>query len=190
MNTSVLVPTVWLLAMVVAVALSGGSVRRAADAVAVTVSAAVWLLASAWLSVQPSWVGIVVGLISAWRLIGKPSLVLDRLMAAACLALAAALHLSHGLDPGLAIGIAAVAILVAMLIARPGPVFRGWALAVAALVAPVVALLPDIVAGWQSAELLNRTVATSVFRPVPLWALVFLGLSLVAGLVRGLWFRR
>lgn len=189
MNVTAVISPLWFLAMLAAVALSGAVRWRPGDMLAVLFAGAAVTGGALWLRAQPGGLGIVIGVIAVWRLVGGPSALADRLMCGACAGLAAALHAGHGVHPALAAGLSLAVLVAGRALVRPGPTLRGAGLALAGFVAPAAGLLPDVVAGWRNAETFNRAVGGPV-RPIPTWALVWLGLALAAGLVRGLWVRR
>ena len=190
MSLGFVTSAVWLFALLAAVSLCRASWRRPGEIAAVVGSAAVMLLAAWWLKARPEWVGVVVSVVAVWRLVGRPSALADNLMSGVCLGLAGALYLAQGVQPALAGGLTAATFGVALWLASAVKEWRGWGLAFAALAAPVAGLSPALAFGWRSAEVLNRAAAESVVRPSPWWTLMWVGLALAAGVVRGLWVRR
>jgi hypothetical protein len=190
MSLGFVTSAVWLFALLTGVSLCRASVRRPGEIAAVVGSAAVLLLAAYGLKARPEWVGVVVGVIAVWRLIGRPSPLADNLMSGACLGLAGALYVAQGVQPALAVALTVATFGVALWLASAVKDWRGWGLALAALAAPVAGLLPALAFGWRSAQVLNRAAAESAVRPIPWWTLGWVGLALAAGVVRGLWVRR
>lgn len=190
MSLGFVTSAVWLFALLAAVSLCRASVRRPVEIATIAGAAAVGLVVAFFLKARPDWVGVVVSAIAFSRLVGRPSALGDNLLSGACLGLAAALYQAQGLAPAVAIGLVAATFAVALWLGLAVKAWRGWGLALAALAAPVAGLLPALAFGWRSAEVLNRTAAESAVRPIPWWALVWVGLALAAGFVRGLWVRR
>lgn len=191
MMLSFTVAAIWLLAMLAAAAHLPDSRRRSMSlGVAVTAFVAV-LPAAIWLSPQPNWIGILIGLGTSWRLIAGPLPRAGSVLAGSSAALAAALQVSGGISAWLAISVAAAALLAAFAWAGRSRdrTMRELMLVVAALGAPLAGLVGDLLFGWQSASMLNRGIAVASPAP-PTWAVAIVGLALMAGLLRGYWIKR
>ncbi|HWJ69207.1 MAG TPA: hypothetical protein VNS79_04060 [Sphingobium sp.] len=186
------VSLMWLLAMLAAAALVHDAARSARALLPMGLAFLVTSAVALWFSPQPNWVGVLIGIIAIWRLVGGPFARVGGLLGGVCAGLAAALQVAGGVPLGVAGGLAAGALVIAAALPR-APAGRDMTreimVIVAALAIPVIGLAADLVYGWHSAAVLNRGAAVATTSP-PLWAIGIVALALVAGLIRGLWARR
>jgi hypothetical protein len=193
MMVSLSVSFLWLLALAAAAVHAqdgrrtlGNGLRMAAAFVLVTPAAL-------WLSPQPNWIGVLMALGVFWRLIAGPLPRIGGVLGGASAALAAALQIAAGAAPWLAIGLTIVALGGAFWWGgnRDSGMRRREALLVGiAILLPPVALLGDILFGWQSAAVLGQGAVDLSASAPPAWAIAVLALALLAGLMKGLWVRR
>jgi hypothetical protein len=187
------VSVIWLLAMLAAAAHVQDARRSFASGAAVALSFLVVAPLAVWLSPQPNWVGVLLGVGASWRLIAGPLPRAGSLLAGASAALAAALQVAGGISPWLAFPVAAAA-LAAAFAWRAGSAandnLREIVLVIGALGFPIAGLAGDLAFGWVSASVLNVGVVQPVAPEPPLWALAVVGLAVVAGVIRGIWIKR
>jgi len=188
---SLSVSLLWLFAMLSAAAHFQDAGRGFAGALGGALTFAIVYPLAIALSPQPNWIGVLIGLAAWWRLITGRLPRMGGVLAGSCAALAAALQTAGGASPWMTVTVAAVALLAAFIYAGAGrsAVARQTMLMVCALGAPIVGLAGDMLYGWQSATMLNRGIAVAAPSP-PVWAIIIVGLAIVAGLVRGYWIRR
>ncbi len=185
-----IVSIVWFLAMLGAAVL----VRDAGRAVATTLWAGIGFVGTfplaLWLSPQPNWIGVLVGVVAMWRVIGGASARFAPILSGSISGLAASLMVAAG-APSTASVAVTVAVLLLASVLRPAAAggavaTREHVLALIALATPLVGLLADMLFGWQSAAVLNQQEIEINAPSVPAWGLAIVGLALVVGVVRGL----
>lgn len=186
------VSCVWCLTMLVAVALAARPGLRMGDAMAMAAAFALTLLVSRFVGLQLGWIGVLAGLVAGWRLLHGRSRRVDCSAAGVCAGLAAALYVTSAVSLGLSAGISAGGLIAAVGLAQFGREARGHelALAAAAVLTPLVAAGPEVMAGWRSAGLLNHAEQAARGQAIPIWALIFVGAALAAGAAKGLWIRK
>ncbi|MEJ2411157.1 MAG: hypothetical protein P8Y48_18140 [Novosphingobium sp.] len=194
MTPALSVSLIWLLAMLACAAhmaparLAPSELARAVGAYGLTFAAA------SFLSPQPNWVGVLIGIAAFWRLISGPMVRIGPGIAGACAALAAALQWSGGLPYWTSAALGVAALLCAGLVLGRVPEgrvsFREHVLVMAALAAPAIGLWADVAYGWQSATVLNRAAQPVAALTPPVWTIIILVLALAAGVIRGIWVRR
>jgi len=190
MMLSLSVSLIWLLALLAAGAHVQLGRKSAAALGGMMVVFAAVLMVGVWLSPQPNWIGVLVGLTAMWQLIGGPFDRAGNFLGAVCAALAAALQISGGVPVWLAAPLAAAALLAAAFALNGRPVgggFRDIVLIGTALAAPVIGLAGDIVYGWQSAGALNRSETAMPDVSMPVWTISIVALALLGGVLRGIW---
>jgi len=187
------VSVIWLFAMLAATAHLRDASRDARNGIAAAVAFAVVAPLAVWLSPQPNWVGVLLGIGASWRLIAGPLPRFGSLIAGGSAALAAALQIGAGVSPWLALGVTAAALAIAFLW-RPGPAThdgsREVVLVLTALGLPLAGLASDLLFGWVSASMLNVNVSQPVAPAPPEWTLAVVGVAIVAGLIKGVWIKR
>jgi hypothetical protein len=192
MMLSLSVSLIWLLALLAASAHVQRGSRGATRLLTLALGFGATLLLARFLSPQPNWVGVIVGVTAMWQLIGGPLPRIGNLLGAVCAGLAASLQVAGGVPLWLAGPLAAAALFGAALLLRPGSARSGVTdvvLIVVALAAPVVGLAGDLVYGWQSASVLGGMTLPSVKVSTPGWAIGIVVLALLAGALRGIWKR-
>ena len=193
MNPVLVVSSLWLFAMLAAVAYFRHVERKVAGLATALVAFGVAMADALMLAPQPNWVGVLIGLAAFWRLIAG-RLRADALLAGSGAGLVAALQVAAGLSPwlALALGLAALvaAALVAWTMAQGGGAIGDIALLCAALAAPAIGLAADVAYGWHSARALNQQVVAQAAPAAPAWAIGLLLLAFAAGVIRGAWTRR
>lgn len=189
---SLSVSLLWLLAMLGAASHLRDSDRTMRSVAAVGAAFVVTMPLAYWLSPQPNWIAVLVGIAAVWRLISGPSPRIGTALAGVSAALGATLAMAGGVPAWQAAVLTAVALAAAFVLRGA----RGTAggrhellLVVVALATPVVGLAGDLVFGWHSATMLSQG-AELKFEPLPGWTIGIVGTALLAGLVRGLWIRR
>jgi hypothetical protein len=190
---AVSVSIIWLLAMLAAAAHLQDSARNARNGLAAAAAFMVIVLPAVWLSPQPNWIGVLLGIGASWRLIVGPLPRFGSALAGASAALAAALQIAGGVSPWLALSVTAAGLAVAFLW-RGGLVANGSlrevVLVLDAFGLPLAGLTGDLLFGWASASMLNVGAAHPVAPEPPLWALAIVGAAILAGLIRGAWIKR
>lgn len=193
MMISLSVSFLWLLALAAAAVHAQDGGRTLGNGLRMAVAFALVLPAALWLSPQPNWIGVLLALGVFWRLITGSLPRVGGVLGGASAALATALQIAAGAVPWLAVGLTVVALVCAFAWGgnRDGGMRRREALLVGiAILLPPVALLGDILFGWQSAAVLGQGAADLSAPAPPAWAIAVLGLALLAGLLKGLWVRR
>jgi hypothetical protein len=194
MTPALSVSLIWLLAMLAAAAHMAPARLAPAELARAVIAFALIFWVVPYLSPQPNWVGVLVGVAAFWRLIAGPMPRIGPVLAGSCAALAAALQVAGGIPYWLAAALGFAALLVAGLVLGRVPIrriaFREHVLIVSALGAPTIGLAGDVAYGWHSAAVLNRAAAPLASVSPPIWAIIILVLAVVAGAVRGLWIRR
>lgn len=192
MMLSFSVSLMWLLAMLAAAALAHDAPRSARAMLPMGLAFLAVLAVALRFSPQPNWVGVLIGIITIWRLVGGSFPRAGGLLAGMCAGLAAALQVAGGVPLWIAGGLAAGALAIAAALPRMRArrdMTREILVVVAALATPVIGLAADLVYGWHSAAVLNRGAVVATTSP-PAWAIGIVALALVAGLIRGIWARR
>lgn len=192
MMLSFAVSLIWLLAMLAAAVFVHDAARSWRAMLAAALAFLVTLTVSLWLSPQPNWVGVLVGLVAIWRLVSGPFSRAGGALGGVCAGLAAALQVAGGLPLGIAGCLAAGGLAIAAILPRRPAgrdMTRELMVIVVALAVPVIGLAADLVYGWHSAAVLNQGVAVASAAP-PGWAMAIVAVALVAGLIRGIWARR
>lgn len=190
---SLSVSIIWLLAMLAAAAHVQDARRSLGSGIATALSFMAVAPVAVWLSPQPNWVGVLLGVGASWRLIAGPLPRAGGPLAGASAALAAALQIAGGVSPWLALPVAAMALMIAFLWRAGSGAndnLREIVLVTAALGFPIAGLAGDLIFGWASASMLNVGAMQPVAPEPPLWALAVVGLAVVAGVVRGIWIKR
>lgn len=188
--SSFAVPCVWLLTMVVAIVLGARPIEGRRALLELLAAFAVTFGTLDFYAPPSGGVGFIAGLAAVSSLISSGSPRLDRVLSGVCAGAAAALYAACGLDRWLALLLTAGVMIVGLaLIPRRGTARRDAILYTAGLLALAVGFVPDVVAGWRSARLMNGAV-TPEHATVPMWAAAFLGISLLVGLCAGMWSRR
>jgi hypothetical protein len=186
---SMLLPMLWLLAMLGGLGLS---VPRpsAAQIALLAAAASATLLAGWYLRISPQAAGIILATLAMWGLVAKPS-VPGQAGAGAAFGLAAALHITHGVSPWLAIPLVAIPAAACFLLSAPEGRIKAVLLAAVAAGSPLIGLAPDVAAGWRSAQALGAALPAQAQAPAsPTWVWISIALALAAGMVRGFWSRR
>ena len=190
---SLSVSLIWLLAMLGAAAHLRDSDRTAVNALWVGAIFAVTMLLANWLSPQPNWIGVLIGIAAMWRLIAGPQPRAALAVAGASGGMAGALAMAGGIPAVPAAGVTLAALLAAVLLRekRRASGFRQEALLIpVALAAPLIGLAGDLVFGWHSASMLSGEAGALDAASPPDWAIAIVGAALLAGLVRGIWIKR
>ena len=190
---SLSVSLVWLLGMLGAAAHLRDSDRTAGNALWIGASFAVTMPLASWLSPQPNWIGVLIGVAAMWRLIAGPQPRAGLVIAGASGGMAGALAMAGGIAVIPATGLTFAMLLAAVLLRekrRASGVKHEVLLILVALAAPLVGLSGDLVFGWHSASMLSREAAALDAAQPPDWAIAIVGAALLAGLVRGIWIRR
>lgn len=190
---SLSISLIWLLALLAASAHVQQGGKTVGRLVQGALAFALVLVAALFLSPQPNWIGVLVGVTAMWQLIGGPLTRMSAVLGGACAGLAAALQIAAGLSFWIAVPLAAGALLAAGTVlarstARNG--LRDMVLIVTALATPALGLAGDLVYGWHSAAVLNGGAVAQHDMPTPAWAVVIVALALLAGALRGIWKRR
>ncbi len=193
MMLSLSISLIWLLALLAASAHVQQGEKDVAELVQGGLVFALVLAGALFLSPQPNWIGVLVGLTAMWQLIGGPLPRMSAVLGAVCAGLAAALQVAAGLSFWIAVPLAAGALVaggavLARSTARNG--LRDMVFIVTALATPAIGLAGDLVYGWHSAAVLNRGVVAQHDVPTPAWAVVIVALALLAGALRGIWKQR
>jgi hypothetical protein len=192
-GSSVLVSLIWLLAMTAALCHGGAKLAGRASLGWGAVAFSAMLLAGAWLKPDAGWTAGLIGVSAVWQLLKPASVRLSLAMAGAAAALAATLYAAHGAPLWLAAGASLAILALGLTLARDRgfarPRARQMVFVVIAWVAPLLAAAPGVMAGWQSAQALNRSLASGA-QAIPLWALGFTAMAVLIGLLRGFWVRR
>jgi len=191
MMLSFSVSLIWLLAMLAAAAFVHDSGRGAIGVLRMALAFPVTLAVALWLSPQPNWVGVLIGVMAIWRLIAGPFGRVGGLLGGVCAGLAAALQVAGGVPLWIAAALAAGALALVAWLPR-GSANRDLPremMVVIALAVPLAGLAGDLVYGWHSAAVLNRG-ASAPSVPPPAWAIAIAALALVAGAIRGIWIKR
>ncbi|AKH42870.1 hypothetical protein FHS61_000643 [Altererythrobacter atlanticus] len=187
---SLSVSIIWLLAMLGAAVHGRDSAIGMAGLIRAGAAFAIILPLALWLSPQPNWVAVLVGITAAWRLIAGRSAAAGPFRAGATAALAASLAAAAGISPYIAAALTVLALALALLLRSrepdPDGSPRELLLVVVALATPLVGLLADMLFGWQSAAMLNREAIEINAPSPPAWAVGITALALLAGLVKGL----
>jgi hypothetical protein len=194
MSPSIFVSTVWLLCMVAAVAHGARKLSGVGDIAQLVLGFGLTFAAAIFLSPQPGWIGFLAAVFAGWRLIHKGDAGIDRVLGGVSAALGGALYAGYGLNVWIAAASAAMVLAIGVWLAqsqRPStaPV-REAALATVALGAVLAGLAPEVATGWRSALILNKTPPPAHVVAIPGWALAFVSVALLAGVVRGFWVRR
>ncbi len=149
--------------------------------------------ATRWIEAQAEWVGAVIALAAAWRLVRGGSTAGALLLAGLTAGLAAALYAASGMNVWVAAAIGLVVPGVAILLARDEcfafTSVRDGVLLVVAWCAPVIAVTPGVLAGWGSARALNQLAETAAMG-IPVWAWLVPVAALLTGGIRGFWVRK
>lgn len=188
------VSLIWLFTMLAAVAHMAAGRRNLSGFAGAVGVYAVTFAAAAFVSPQPNWVGVLIGIAAFWRLIAGPMARTGPIIAGSSAALAAALQMMGGLSLSIAAPLGFAALFGARLVvghtSDGRTAIREDVLIVAALATPVVGLAADFAYGWQSAALLNREAEQVGALMPPIWTIAILTLALTAGVIKGLWARR
>lgn len=194
MSPALSVSLIWLLAMLSAAAHMAPARLAPAELARAVGAYALMFWAASFVSPQPNWVGVLIGIAAFWRLIAGPMSRTGPLIAGACAGLAAALQAAGGLPFWSSAGLGFFALLGAGLVLGRAPegriTFREHVLVAAALATPAIGLAADVAYGWQSAAILNRAAQQTTALMPPLWAMTIIALAIAAGAIRGLWVRR
>ena len=154
-----------------------------------------FLVASTWLTPDPAWTGATAALVSALLLV-RPQSSLPAAAIAGCLAgLWMTLLEAQGVPMVGALGLAAAVPAASGWMARTRDEFAPSALREDALLAIgglglVVAMGPDILAGWQSAGSMNLDPGGGRQAAIEVWLIVAIGTAALGGGVHALWSRR
>jgi len=192
MMLSFSVSFIWLLAMLASAAFVHDSKHGAAGVFRMALAFPATLAVALWLSPQPNWVGVLVGVIASWRLISGPFGRAGGLFGGVCAGLAAALQVAGGVPLWIAAALAVGALALVAWLPRASAsrdLPREMMVVVAALAVPLFGLAADLVYGWHSAAVLNRGASVGGIMP-PVWAIAIVVLAIVAGAIRGIWARR
>lgn len=190
---SLSVSLIWLLALLAASAHVQHGERGMIALLAMVPAFALAFVGGIYLSAQPNWVGVLVGLTAMWQLIDGPLQRAGNLLGAGCAGLAAALQVAGGVPVWLAAALGASALIFAALALKRGPArarVRDAVLIATALAAPIVGLAGDLVYGWHSAAVLNRGAVAEMGVSTPPWAVAVVVLALLGGALRGIWKKR
>lgn len=154
-----------------------------------------FVVAVTWLTPDPSSTGAIVALVSA-LLLRRPRTLVPAVVLAGCLAgIWASLLEARGVPIVLALGLSAGVPAASGWMARTRDEFAPSALREDALLAIgglglVVAMGPNILAGWQSAGSMNLDPGGGRQAAIEAWLMVAIGTAAVAGGVHALWSRR
>jgi hypothetical protein len=152
------------------------------------------VLAAIWIAPPQGMVAMLVCVMAAWRLVRPGSPALGFAFAGLSAGLAASLHLTNGVNPWLAAALAFGVLLAGIAVSRDARMFpsrlRDGVLLAVAWIALFGAAAPEVVSGWQSAQVLNQTAEASASIGSPLWGFLFATLALIAGAARAYWMKR
>jgi len=185
--TGFFVSLLWLLAMAAAALHLRDGGRSLGNGVRIAGAAVVVLPLALWLSPQPNWIGVLLAGGAILRVITGPLPRAGGLLAGASAALGAALLLASGVSPLIAIPMTAAGIVAAFLL---GGRTREGALVVVAVLMVPVGLVNDLAYGWRSAMALAGGQAEPAAVAAPSWAMALTITALLAGVMKGLWFKR
>lgn len=190
---SLSVSMIWLLAMLGAASHLRDSGRNWGNAAFALAIFAGTMAVAGWLSPQPNWVSVLIGVAAVWRLIAGASPKAGLALAGASAGLAAALVAAGGVSVWLSAGLSGGALAAAFALRgakRPSGTRQEVLLVFIGLATPLIGLAGDLVFGWHSAAMLSREAVELKAAAPPIWAIAIVGAALLAGLVRGLWIRR
>lgn len=173
--------------MAAAVALAAGRMPNVREAAAGAAAFGVVLALTPALGFSSPALALLAGIAAGWVLVRPSAAMRDFILAGMCAALAAGLNQAQGLSVWMAAGACAALLGVGVLLLPAGDkrsAPRQAMLIAAALASPFIAAATDVMAGWQSAQALNRALPESD-AAVPLWTIGILVLALGAGCLRG-----
>lgn len=151
------------------------------------------LALSLWLTISPELIAVIVAGGAIWRLGRGVSTTVALVLGGVMAGLAVCVYEDAGAPLWLAtmvvLGVMALAVWVGSSAVADTVRVRDGALLAIAWIAPVIAVLPGIIAGWGSARALNQTLEP-LSTGVPLWAGLVPATALLAGGVVGYWKRR
>lgn len=151
------------------------------------------VVVSRFATMQVEWVGVCLTIMAAWRLVRGGSIAGAMALAGASAGLGVALYVESGMNPVLAVALCLGAALLAVLFAREQRFatthVRDFALLMVACCAPVVAMAPGVLAGWESARALNMA-GENAATGLPALAWIVPVAALLVGGMRGFWKRR
>jgi zinc transporter ZupT len=194
MSPPSLISVLWLLCMLAAVAnVAGGSVRRI-DGLWIVLAFGLVLALAHGRSLDPSWIGLCVGLSAGILLFAPPPEWVRLAVAGALSALASNLYISQGANEWIVapacFGLIALVFALAYGGRYASSPTQTALLVLLGLAAPVVAAAPGILSGWQSAQALNQSGHSGATPAIPALAWQFVAGSLFLGVIHGLWARR
>lgn len=194
MDVPFFVSLVWLVCMAAAVRHAAGEPAGRADLLWVAAGFGAMLAVSWGLAIPTSGDALLIGLTCAWQLVRPVGRRGSFALSGASAGLAASLYAAHG-APIWAAALASLVILaLGRLLLRDQRFLQAGArqgvLLGLAWIAPLLAAAPDIIAGWQSAQALNRSLQSGAGQAIPIWALGFAAVAVLLGLLRGYWVRR
>jgi len=198
MEASTQSAAVWLLCMLSAcsLAVSGAVAGRMLTWVLVLLAGELVMASALLLQWQPagSEAAMVAGCACAWQLLRPGNATFAALAAGVCAALAILVQGQQGapMPAAILLGLLVVGATLRFTGAeRFAPVrMQEQALTGLVLAAPILAALPGVLSGWQSAVTINLAVEARGLRSVPAWVWEFGIAMIMLGSVRALWVRR
>lgn len=179
--------------MLAAAAHASRAAPRWSHLIGLVVSLALVVGLARFVAVQAEWIGIMLGGLAGWGLATRKARPADAVLAGVSAGLCAALYSASGLSVWFAAAIClAMPLMAAGLSLARQPIstqVRDYVLMAVAFIAPVVAIVDGVLAGWRSAETLNRMAdGPAIQLPVSAW--LILTAAFAAGVFRGVWKRR
>lgn len=194
MSSPSLISVLWLLCMLAAVAnVVAGNARRV-DGLWIVLAFGLVFSAVHGRSLEPSWIGLCVGLSAGILLFASPPEWARLSMAGALGALAANLYIGQGANEWIVAPACFALIALVFAFARGGRYASSPTqtalLVLLGLAAPLAAAAPGVLSGWQSAQALNQSGHAGAAPAIPALAWQFVAGSLFLGVIHGLWARR